>query len=123
MGEQHYGGDRAGNRPATRRGVLSWLGRASAGLVASSIAFAISRPAQLVGASAPDQPIGPAPRKPALLPAGQRAAPLRECGSCNGYAEYVCSNCCVGNVCCSGNLYRQLCYDYSCRPYYTYWCA
>lgn len=111
------------DRSTTRRGVLGWIGRALSGLAAGGIALASGQPLRAAATGQGELPLRPAPRKPIFLPPGQNAARPAACGTCGGTAEYVCSNCCAGNVCCPGSLYRQLCYDTNCNPYYTYWCA
>lgn len=105
---------------ATRRGALGWIGRALTGLAAGGMALASGQPILAAGGSGS---VRPAPPKPIFLPPGRKAAQPTACGTCGGTAEYVCSSCCQGNTCCSGSLYRQLCYDTNCNPYYTYWCA
>lgn len=109
-------------RTDSRRGTLGWLGRASTGLVAAGMALASSGTAQATGAGWAAG-IRPAPAKPIFLPPGQQVLQPAACGFCSDRAEYVCSNCCAGDVCCSGSLYRQPCYDSSCNVYYVYWCA
>lgn len=110
-------------RTATRRGALGWLGRASASVVAVTVALATSRPARAEHGPQGQGSVRPAPSMLTLLPRGQQAPLPTDCNTCSPYAEYVCSNCCVGNTCCSGNLYREPCYDANCNLYYTYWCA
>lgn len=108
------------DRIATRRGALGWFGRALIGLAAGGMALASGQP---ILAASGSESVRPAPPKPIFLSPGRKAARPAACGTCGGTAEYVCSNCCQGDTCCPGSLYRQLCYDNNCNPYYTYWCA
>lgn len=112
--------DRVG--ATTRRGVLRWFGSVMAATTAWGLATLTGQP-RAAAESPHAVPTHPAPPRPVLLPPGQRSTSPLACDSCDPSAEYVCSNCCVGDVCCSGNLYRQLCFDDTCQPYYTYWCA
>lgn len=104
----------------TRRGILGTIGRASAGLVAAGATLAGAGTAYAAPA---DPGVHQAPSRPVLLPRGQKVVTPQSCGSCSSTAEYVCSNCCAGNVCCGTNLYRQVCTDGGCRTYYAYWCG